>query len=278
MNLHIVQAELWKMDGGAGFGLIPKTIWSKQYPADELNYILMRSRLLLVADGDRVTLIDTGMGRKRGDKYYQHKYIQPGNDLETSLSELGFKPEDITDILVTHLHDDHIGGATYFEGDELKLFFPNATHWISKAQWDWAMNPNKREAGAYFQDNFVPLLEAGKVNFIEEEGFHIPHIEFRIYNGHTVGNMIPIVHYQEKQIAFMADFIPYVAAIPLPFISATDIQPLISLSEKEAFLNEAADKGIYLFFEHDYYNELCTVEHTFKRVAHKASYYLKDIL
>lgn len=278
MKLHIIRAEDWKMDGGAGFGLVPKTIWSKQYPADELNYILMSSRLLLVEDNDRLTLIDTGMGLKRGDKYYKFKFIQEGNNLEKSLNSLGFKPEDITDVILTHLHDDHVGGATYLDGEIPKLFFPNANHWLTKTQWEWAMNPNKREAGTYFKDNFEPILEAGKMKFIDTEGLHIPNIEFRIFNGHTMGNIIPIVHYNKKQITFMGDFIPFQASIPLPFISATDIQPLLSLSEKESFLNEAADKEIYLFFEHDYYNELCTVEHTFKRVAHKTTYKLKDIL
>lgn len=278
MKLHIIRAEDWKMDGGAGFGLVPKTIWSKQYQADELNNILMSNRLLLIEDENRLTLIDTGMGNKRGDKYYKFKYLQGGNDLNKSLATVGFKAEEITDVILTHLHDDHVGGATYLEDEDLKLAFPNATHWVSKAQWDWAMNPNKREAGTYFQDNFVPLQEAGKLKFVENEGEHIPNIYFRIYNGHTMGNIVPIINYGDKQIAFMGDFIPFVASIPLPFISSTDVQPLESLSEKEAFLIEAAEKGTFMFFEHDYYNEVCTVEHNFKRIVHKESFSLKDIL
>lgn len=278
MNLRIVRAEDWKMDGGAGFGLVPKTIWSKQYPADDLNYIFMSDRLLLVEDEGRKILIDTGMGDKRGEKYYSFKYIQKENSLRNSLKKLNILPEEITDVLLTHLHDDHVGGATYYEGEEVRLTFPNATHWVSKQQWDWAINPNKREAGTYFKDNFVPIKEAGKIKFIEENGFHIPNIEFRIYNGHTVGNIVPIIHYGEKKIAYIGDVIPFVASIPLPFIQANDIQPLISLYEKEDLLNEAADDGIYFFFEHDYYNEVCTVEHTFKRVAHKESFRLDEIL
>jgi glyoxylase-like metal-dependent hydrolase (beta-lactamase superfamily II) len=176
------------------------------------------------------------------------------------------------------MHDDHVGGATYYDGETAKLFFSNAVHWVTKTQWNWAINPNKREAGTYFKDNFIPIADAGKVKFVEEEGMHIPNIDFRIFNGHTMGNIVPIIHYNNSKIAFMGDFIPFQASIPLPYISATDIQPLLSLSEKEAFLKEAADDGIYLFFEHDYYNELCTVEHTFKRVAHKKSFKLKDIL
>ncbi len=278
MQLKTITPEIWKMDGGAGFGLVPKTIWSRSYPADEQNYILMTSRLLLIEDEDRKILIDTGYGNKRGEKYYKFKYFQFQKTLDEALAEVNLKPENITDVIITHLHDDHIGGATYRDGDEIKLKFPNATHWIGKEQWDWAMNPNKREAGSYFKENFLPIQEAGKLIFVEEEGEHIPNIEFRMYNGHTQGNIVPIIKYKDKQIAFMGDFIPYVAAIPLPYISANDIQPLFSLSEKEEFLNEAADKGIYMFYEHDYYNEVSIVEHSFKRVAHKESFRLEDIL
>ncbi len=278
MQLKIITPEIWKMDGGAGFGLVPKTIWSKRYPADELNYILMTSRLLLIEDEDRKILIDTGYGNKRGEKYYKFKYFEFQKSFREVLGEHNLKVEDITDVIITHLHDDHIGGATFLDGDEVKLRFPNATHWISKEQWDWAMNPNKREAGSYFKDNFIPLQEADKLKLVEEEGMHIPNIEFRMYNGHTQGNIVPIVKYYDKQIAFMGDFIPYVAAIPLPYISANDIQPLFSLSEKEEFLNEAADKGIYMFYEHDFYNEVSTVEHSYERVVHKESFKLVDIL
>jgi len=278
MKISNIRAEDWKMDGGAGFGLIPKTIWAKLYPADENNCILMSSRLMLIEQDDRKILIDTGMGSKRGDKYYKFKYIQDTNNLSDSLKEANIKPEEITDVIVTHLHDDHIGGATYYDSEEIKLYFPNATHWVSKAQWDWAMNPNKREAGSYFKDNFIPLQEANKLQLVEENGEHIPNIEFRIYDGHTVGNMVPIIKYKDKKIAYMGDFIPYVAALPLPYISANDIQPLLSLSEKEEFLNEAAKDGIYLYFQHDYYNELCTVEASSKRVVLKQTYLLKEIL
>jgi len=278
MQLKIIIPEIWKMDGGAGFGLVPKTIWSRSYPADEQNYILMTSRLLLIEDEDRKILIDTGYGNKRGEKYYKYKYFQFQKSFREVLAEVNLKTEDITDVIITHLHDDHIGGATYLEGEEVKLRFPNANYWIGKEQWDWAMTPNKREAGSYFKDNFVPIQDAGKLKLVEEEGMLIPNIEFRMYNGHTQGNIVPIVYYGEKKIAFMGDFIPYVAAIPLPYISANDIQPLFSLSEKEEFLNEAADKGIYMFYEHDYYNEVSTVEHSFKRVIHKESYKLEDIL
>ncbi len=278
MKLTNIRAEDWKMDGGAGFGLVPKTIWEKHYPADDKNCILMSSRLLLIEQDDRKILIDTGMGSKRVDKYYQFKYLQDSNNLVDSMKAAGVTPDQITDVIITHLHDDHVGGATYYDGEELKLYFANATHWVSKAQWNWAINPNKREAGTYFKDNFIPIEEAGKIKFVEEEGEYIPNIYFRIYNGHTMGNIIPVVTYNDKQIAYMGDFIPYVAALPLPFISATDVQPLLSLSEKEDFLNEASDNNIYLYFQHDYYNELCTVQRSSKRVVLKEIFKLKDII
>ena len=277
MKIHKIDAEGWKMDGGAGFGLVPKTIWSKKYPADELNYIKMSTRLLLIETGDRKVLVDTGMGNKRGEKYYSFKYIFDSISLEDALAKEGFKPEDITDVFLTHLHDDHVGGAVRKNGEDLELVFPNATHWLSEEQFHWAINPNKREAGTYFKDNFLPIQEAGKLKLVTEDGEHIPGIEFRLYNGHTQGQMLPFVKYKDKTIVFMADFIPFVASIPLPYVASVDVQPLITMDEKEAFLNEAAEKNYYLFFEHDFYNELCTVESTFKRVVLKDVYKLEDI-
>ncbi len=280
MKLHKIEVEAWKMDGGAGFGLVPKTIWSKQYPADELNYIKMSTRLLLIeTDDNRRVLVDTGMGNKRGEKYYKFKYIFEERNLTDELKKVGFEADDITDVVLTHLHDDHVGGAVRkTAGDKLELVFPNATHWVAESQYYWALNPNKREAGTYFPDNFLPIEEAGKLELVKENGEYIPGIEFRIYDGHTKGQMLPFVKYGEKTFVFMADFIPFVASIPLPYVAAVDVQPLITLEEKEAFLNEAADKGYYLFFEHDYYNEVCTVEHSFKRVALKETFKFEDLI
>jgi glyoxylase-like metal-dependent hydrolase (beta-lactamase superfamily II) len=279
MKIHKIEAEAWKLDGGAMFGLVPKTIWAKQYPADELNLAKMSSRLLLIeTDDNRKVLVDTGMGNKRGEKYYQYKYIFEPRDLAEEIRKAGFKPEEITDVILTHLHDDHVGGAVRKNGDRLELVFPNAMHWVAESQYRWALHPNKREAGTYFPDNFVPIEEAGKLKLVKENGEHIPGIELRIFDGHTKGQMLPFVHYGDKTIVYMADFIPFVASIPLPYIASVDVQPLISLEEKEAFLNEAADKGYYLFFEHDYYNEVCTLAHTAKRVALKETFRLEEIV
>jgi glyoxylase-like metal-dependent hydrolase (beta-lactamase superfamily II) len=279
MKLHKIEAEIWKLDGGAMFGLVPKTIWAKQYPADENNAIKMSTRLMLIETNEgRKVLVDTGMGNKRGEKYYKYKYIIDPISLEEALNKAGFKAEEITDVVLTHLHDDHVGGAVKMNGTAYELVFPNATHWLSKEQYNWAINPNKREAGTYFPDNFLPIQEAGKLELVKENGEYIPGIEFRIYNGHTQGQMLPFVEVEGNTFVFMADFIPFVASIPLPYVASVDVQPLITMTEKEAFLNEAADKNFYLFFEHDFYNEVCTVEHNFKRVALKNSYKLSELL
>jgi len=279
MKLHKIEAEVWKLDGGAMFGLVPKTIWAKQYPADENNTIKMSTRLMLIETNEgRKVLVDTGMGNKRGEKYYKFKYIVDSISLEKALNNAGFDASEITDVVLTHLHDDHVGGAVKKKGAAYELVFPNATHWLSEDQYHWALDPNKREAGTYFQDNFLPIQEAGKLKLVKENGVYIPGIEFRMYNGHTQGQMLPFVEIKGKTFVFMADFIPFVASIPLPYVASVDVQPLISLTEKEAFLNEAADKNYYLFFEHDYYNEVCTVEHTFKRVALKRKYKLSELL
>jgi len=279
MKLHKIEVEVWKLDGGAMFGLVPKTIWAKQYPADDNNAIKMSTRLMLIeTDEGRKVLVDTGMGNKRGEKYYKYKYIIDSISLEEALNNAGFKANEITDVVLTHLHDDHVGGAIKMNGSAYELVFPNATHWLSEDQYNWAINPNKREAGTYFPDNFLPIQEAGKLELVKENGEYIPGIEFRIFNGHTQGQMLPIVEVDGKTFVFMADFIPFVASIPLPYVASVDVQPLITMTEKEAFLNEAADKDYYLFFEHDFYNEVCTVEHNFKRVALKKTYKLSELL
>lgn len=279
MKLFSLNAENWKMDGGAAFGLVPKTIWSKNYPADELNYLNMKSRCLLVEDGEKLILIDTGMGRKRGEKYYSFKFIFGDDSLEKGLANHGFTTDDITDVLLTHLHDDHVGGAIKLteDGTSTEFVFKNAMHWVSKAQWDWAMNPNKREAGTYFKDNFVPLQQFGKLTFIENEGDFTDNIKLRIFDGHTRGQVIPIIHHNGKKICYMADFIPSTAHIPIPYIAAVDIQPLIALEEKEAFLNEAVEGKYYFYFEHDFYTEVCNLKRGEKGIVLDATMDLSSI-
>ena len=278
MKLHTINAENWKLDGGATFGLVPKTIWNKQYPADDLNYVKIKNRCLLIEDGERLILIDTGLGRKQSEKFYRFKFISGDDSLKKGFDQLGYSFDEVTDVVLTHLHDDHVGGAVYQDDNqELKLTFPHATHWVSSLQWEWAMNPNKREAGAFFKENFVPIKEAGKLKLVEEEGSFIPNIYFKIFNGHTMGQIIPMVTYGDKKIVYMADLVMSVTHLPMPFIPAFDIQPLVALTEKEAFLQEAVEANYYLYFEHDFYHEVCTLLLTDRGIRHNVILTLKDL-
>jgi len=278
MKLFTLNAENWKLDGGATFGVVPKTIWSKVYPADELNYINIKNRCLLIDSGNRLMIIDTGLGRKQSEKFYTFKFIFDEDSLENGFRDLGYKFEDVTDVILTHLHDDHVGGAIMRDKNgENKLVFPNATHWISKQQFDWAMNPNKREVGAFFRENFLPIKNSGRLKMIDAEGEYIPDIYFKLYNGHTQGMIIPHITFANKTLVYMADFIMTASHIPMPFIPAFDIQPLIALTEKEEFLAEAVKKKYYLYFEHDYYTEICTVKNSDKGIVRDETLSLKDL-
>ncbi|MDD3011442.1 MAG: MBL fold metallo-hydrolase [Bacteroidia bacterium] len=264
MELIPLVTEEWKMDAGPCFGVIPKSLWSKVYPEAGNNLLNICNRLLVVKTENRVVLIDTGYGDKQSGKYYQYKYIYKQKEITKALKEVGIGADEITDVLLTHLHDDHVGGATKREGEKVTEVFPKARYWVSKSQWNWAHHPNKRERAAYFPDNHKRLKESGRITFIEEEGEHLPGIQFRIYDGHTRGQLIPEIGYNDKKIVYMADFIPSSAHIPLVFIAAVDVEPLKVLKEKEAYLKEAAKSKHILFFGHDHYFEACTVEETEK--------------
>jgi glyoxylase-like metal-dependent hydrolase (beta-lactamase superfamily II) len=279
MKLDFINPESWRMDGGAAFGLVPKTIWNKQYPADDLNNVGMKQRCMIIEDEGKLILIDTGMGNKKSDKYYKYKYISERKSLQKAVQEKGYSTDDFTDVILTHLHDDHVGGAVFYNDNDLpELVFKNATHWVAKSQWDWAINPNKREAGTFFKENLLPIDKLGKLKFIDENQSEFKNIDFRIYNGHTVGQLIPFVNYDGKTIVYMADFIPTTAHIPIPYIAGVDIQPLKSLDEKEKFLEEAAMKVYYLFFEHDFFTEVCNVKRSEKGIILNKKFELKQIL
>jgi glyoxylase-like metal-dependent hydrolase (beta-lactamase superfamily II) len=267
-KLYTVIADHWRMDGGVAFGVVPKSIWNRNNMADENNMMPIVTRCLLIRTEDRLILVDTGMGNKRDEKYYKVRFRDPDVTIEKSLKVLGFDPSDITDILFTHLHDDHVGAAiTVNESGQLTPFFPNAAYHCSKAQWDWAIQPNKREGASYFKDNLLPLMESGKLNFIMDDQEWLPGIELRIYNGHTMGQVIPIIHYRDKTIVFSGDFIPTSFNLPLPFVPAVDIQPLLTMEEKTSFLSEAVLSDYILLFEHDYFNECCTVRQSEKGIV-----------
>jgi glyoxylase-like metal-dependent hydrolase (beta-lactamase superfamily II) len=278
MELHIIHAENFKVDGGATFGVVPKSIWSKLYPADENNMITASNRLLFIVSVGRKILIDTGIGDKQDEKYRSHFYIS-GNNVENALIEKGFSPDEISDVIFTHLHWDHCGGAVKYNEDKSKLIpvFKNATYYCSKTQWDCAINPNPREKAAYHRENFMLLFEQGRLELIHDEIELFPGIFLKIVNGHTSGQIIPEILYNNRKLIYMADFIPSTTHVPLAYLAAYDIQPLIALKEKEEFLTKAIAENYVLFFEHDYINECCTVHLTEKGVKVKETFPLKSL-
>jgi glyoxylase-like metal-dependent hydrolase (beta-lactamase superfamily II) len=278
MKLFPVIADNWKMDGGVAFGVVPKSLWSRKNDTDENNMIRITTRCLLVVQNDRKILIDVGLGDKRNEKYYAVRFRKPGINILNSLHTIGFSANDITDILFTHLHDDHVGAATKTDETGISVcVFPNARYWVSKAQWDWALNPNKREIAAYFIDNFKPLQESGRLHLLEEGDQPFEHFTLRIYNGHTRGQIVPFIQNEGKTIVYMGDFIPTQFNITLPYIPSVDIEPLITLTEKEEFLNEAVQNRYILFFEHDAAIECCTVALSEKGVVADQSFKFEDI-
>lgn len=280
MKLYSLICENWKMDGGACFGVVPKSIWQKLYPSDENNMINLVSRSLLIETDNRKILIDTGMGNKQDEKYFSYFHLFGDNNIEKSLSDIGYTPDDITDVIFTHLHFDHCGGAVKFNKDKtsMELTFKKAIHWCSSAQWQWATNPNDREKASYFNENYMPIYERGKIKFIDAEVELYSSIKLKFVNGHTDGQIIPMIKYNNKTVVFMADFIASLGHIPIPYIPSFDTRPLLSMQEKETFLIEAVENNYILFFEHDYYNECCTLQNTAKGIRHKEVFLLKNIL
>jgi glyoxylase-like metal-dependent hydrolase (beta-lactamase superfamily II) len=269
----------FKLDGGAMFGVVPKSMWSKQYPADERNLCNWTMRCLLVDHGDYRLLVDTGIGDKQDEKFFSHYYLNGEGGLLKSLAEAGYKPEDITHVLHSHLHFDHCGGSIKKDADgALVPTFPKARYFVSRRQWDWALNPNGREKASFFRENILPMQESGLLELLEEEGELLPGIEIRYFHGHTDGQIVPLIHMKGKTIVFMADLLPAAAHVPLPWVMAYDTRPLITLDEKAVFLKEAAENQYILFLEHDLYNECCTLEITEKGVRVKEVMKLREAL
>ncbi len=280
MQLYPVHTGNLKLDGGAMFGVVPKSIWNKAYPADENNLINLAMRCLLVLDGDRRILIDNGIGDKQDEKFFGHYHLNGDYSLLGSLLAAGFTPADITDVFLTHLHFDHCGGTVINNPATggFELTFPDATHWVSKPQWDWATQPNRREKASFLYENMIPVYESGKLQLFDGPFELIPGFEVRLYDGHTVGQAIPFITTGKHTVVFVADTTPTAAHVPLPYIMSYDTQPLISLTEKEVFLSEAAEKNFILFFEHDAYCECCTLEVTEKGIKVKETMTLKEAL
>jgi glyoxylase-like metal-dependent hydrolase (beta-lactamase superfamily II) len=279
MKLHSIDTGFFKLDGGAMFGVVPKVIWQKSNPADENNLCTWAMRCLLIEDKDRLILVDTGIGDKQDAKFLSHYYLHGDATLKSSIKKAGFTLDDITDVFLTHLHFDHVGGAVIREGEKLIPTFKNATYWSNQKHWDWAKNPNAREKASFLKENILPLQESGQLKFIEnKEGVNFTKdIKVRFANGHTDAMMLPQINYKGKTLVYMADLLPSVGHIPLPYVMAYDMFPIKTLDEKAAFLKEAVENNYILILEHDAVNECCTLQQTEKGLRFDQSYKLEDI-
>jgi glyoxylase-like metal-dependent hydrolase (beta-lactamase superfamily II) len=279
LNLHTIDTGLFKLDGGAMFGVVPKTIWNKTNPADENNLCTWAMRCLLVEDGDKLTLIDTGIGNKQSEKFFSHYYLHGDASLDTSLKSLGFHRDDITDVFLTHLHFDHVGGAVVREGESLNPAFKNATYWSNPKHWDWAVNPNEREKASFFKENIIPIEESGQLKFIDTtDGVNFSNdFDVRFVSGHTESMMLPLINYKGRKILYMADLLPSTGHLPIPYVMGYDMFPLTTLAEKKLFLNEALENEYVLYFEHDPINECCTLQQTEKGIRVKETFKLSEL-
>jgi glyoxylase-like metal-dependent hydrolase (beta-lactamase superfamily II) len=278
MKLSVINTGFFKLDGGAMFGVVPKSIWNKLNPADERNLCSWAMRCLLIEDGNKLILIDNGIGDKQGPEFLKHYFLHGNDTLLGSIKKAGYSPDDVTDMFITHLHFDHCGGGVKKVGDKTSLVFPNATYWSNAAHWQWATNPNPREKASFLRDNITPMKESGHLQLIEGHS-KSPFLQFDILyvNGHTEQMMLPMIHYKDKKICFMADLLPSAGHIPLPYLMAYDTRPLITMEEKDRFLNEAAANKYILFLEHDPVNECCTVVQTEKGVRLERGFALSDL-
>lgn len=278
MEIYSIPTGNFKLDGGAMFGVVPKVIWNKVYPADENNLCSWAMRCLLVIDGDRKILIDNGIGDKQDPKFLGHYHLHGDDTLEKSFAKHGLSTDDITDMVLTHLHFDHTGGSIKWNEDKTALIptFKNAKYWVSQAQWKWAVNPNNREKASFLKENIMPIQESGQMNVIKKEGEIYPGFLLKIYNGHTDGQLIPHITYKGKTLVYMADLLPSSAHIPLPWIMSYDTRPLITLDEKTVFFEEAIANDYTLFFEHDIFNECCSLMQTEKGVRLNKTFTLEE--
>ncbi len=279
MKLYSINAGHFKLDGGAMFGVVPKSMWNKINPADENNMCSWALRCLLVEDEGRLILVDTGMGNKQDGKFFGHYYMHGDDTLEKSLANHGFTKDDITDVILTHLHFDHCGGAIEKVNDTLVPAFKNATYWSNARHWKWATEPNDREKASFLKENILPIQQSGQLKFIEEYPNDFPaNIMIRQVFGHTEAMMLPQINYKGKTILYMADLLPSAGHIPLPYVMAYDMFPLTTLNEKKSFLTEAQQNDYVLFFEHDPTIECCTLQMTEKGIRMKESFRLQDIV
>ena len=286
MQLYSIDTGYFKLDGGAMFGVVPKTIWNKINPADENNLCPWAMRSLLIEDGNRLILIDNGIGDKQSDKFFKHYYLHGNNSLNSSLAGCGFSPDDITDVFLTHLHFDHCGGSVTRQNDKLLPAFKNAVYWSNQKHWNWAVYPNEREKASFLKENILPIQENGQLEFIQDGkqvDNNLPiqtftqNISIRFVDGHTESMMLPQINYNGKTIVYMADLLPSHGHIPIPYVMAYDMFPLTTLNEKKSFLHEALANDYILFFEHDPIHECCTLHDTEKGIRPKEFFRLEEL-
>lgn len=286
MKLYTINTGYFKLDGGAMFGVVPKSIWNKINPADENNMCSWALRSMLIEDGDRLILIDNGMGDKQSEKFFSFYYMHGDDSLDKSLSKYGFNRDDITDVFLTHLHFDHCGGSIVKDGDKLIPAFKNATYWSNEEHWNWAVTPNEREKASFLKENIIPIQESGQLQFIKTAETNedklgmtafTENISVRFVNGHTDKMMLPQINYNGKTIVYMADLLPSQGHIPIPYVMAYDMFPLTTLLEKKMFLKEAYENNYTLFFEHDREYECCDLEQTEKGIRPNNFFKLEEI-
>lgn len=279
MKLHTIDTGFFKLDGGAMFGVVPKSMWQKLNPPDENNMCNWAMRCMLVELDNKLILIDNGMGDKQDAKFFGHYFLNGDATLDKSLKEKGFSKEDITDVFLSHLHFDHCGGSIQFNKDKTgyEPAFKNATYWSNEAHWKWATQPNAREKASFLKENILPIQESGQLKFTTDGAELFPGFTIKYMSGHTDGMMLPHIKYKEQTIVYLADLIPSVGHLPVPFVMAYDTRPLITLQEKAEFLNKAVSEKYILFFEHDPINECCTLQMTDKGVKLGETFRLEEV-
>ncbi len=279
MKLYAINTGHFKLDGGAMFGVVPKSIWNKSNPADQNNMCSWALRCLLIEDGNRLILIDNGMGNKQDEKFFGYYYLHGNDTLQKSLNKYGFEMDDITDMVLTHLHFDHCGGSIKYNSNKTNLepAFKNAKYYCNEKHWNWATQANSREKASFLKENILPIKESGQLNFIDSQSTLITDLSFIEVNGHTEAMMLPIIKYKESTLAYMADLIPSVGHLPIPFVMGYDVRPLETLKEKELILKTALDNDWTLFFEHDPTIECIKLERTEKGIRAKNNFLLSDL-
>ncbi|HTO14221.1 MAG TPA: MBL fold metallo-hydrolase [Edaphocola sp.] len=279
MKLHTIDTGLFKLDGGAMHGVVPKSLWNKLNPADENNLCSWAMRCLLIEEGNRLILVDTGIGEKQDAKFMGHYYLHGAGNMIQSIKNAGFSPEDITDVFLTHLHFDHVGGAVKRADEKLMPTFKNATYWSNSQHWEWAINPNDREKASFLKENILPIQESGQLQFFDgKDGAEfMPGFKVRLVNGHTESMMLPQLDYKGHTLLYCADLFPSINHIPLPWVMAYDTRPLETLKEKKKILAEAIDGDWLLYFEHDAVNEICSLSGTERGVRSKETFQLSAL-